>query len=257
MNRIKIMKRNFFIKIIAAAVILLCFSAAYSQTSETKANVDKKAEQKTETFIDSFMQSYKQTLDLTKIPESYFIGNYKKAIKESLFITDYDKILTEDEKFRNHCMFLDFSSLTLISKLDESNYDVKKAFGNPDGEMFPKRIKQAFEKYPKAKILLLKQDFPKIKTVSDYRSVIQDFQKVVQEIRESINTEKRDKFFNFLTANKEKLFKLGDDYKCSEDDCEGLREGTRLFDYMGLPFYFLLADDEGQLKIVKVIQPHD
>ena len=40
------MKRNFFIKIIAAAVILLCFSAAYSQTSETKANVDKKAEEK-------------------------------------------------------------------------------------------------------------------------------------------------------------------------------------------------------------------
>lgn len=251
------MRRKIFRKTIAAAVILLCFTAVYSQTSEAETGVDKKAEKKIETFVDSFMQSYRQTLDLTKIPESYFIGNYKQVIKESLFITDYDKLLTEDEKFQNYCMFLDFSSLTLISKLDESNYDVKKAFGDSDGEMFPKRIKQAFEKYPKAQMLLSRKDFPKIKNVSDYRTVTQDFQKVVQEIRRSINTEQKDKFFNFLTANKEKLFSLGDDYKCSGDDCEGLREETRLFDYEGLPFYFLVADDEGQLKIVKVMQPHN
>ncbi|MGI8467934.1 MAG: hypothetical protein ACR2N3_05725 [Pyrinomonadaceae bacterium] len=262
------MKHIIFAAINVTVVLFLCFTV-YSQNSENKITPQEK--QEVEKFVNSFMQSYYQTLDLNKVPDSFFVGDYKKREFHALFIKDFDKLLTNDEKFQNYFTFLDFFSLTLITKLDENNYDLKKTFNNSDNDkadnvdnLFPKKVLSLLQKYPKAKLLLYKENFSQVKNVDDYRGVMRDYRSIVQELRESITTETKIKFSEFLAENKDKFFKLADSFECSKnwiltsvDNCDGFPEKTKMFYYEGLPFSLLMIKDNGRLKIVKVEPPTD
>ncbi|MGI8555167.1 MAG: hypothetical protein ACR2LT_02270 [Pyrinomonadaceae bacterium] len=251
------MKRINFTIIIA--VVALCFTA-YSQTSERK--ITEQEKQEVEKFADSFMQSYQQTLNLTKVPESFFVSDYKKRNSYSYSINDFDKMLTDDEKFQNYFTLLDLVTLIMITKLDENNYDLKKTFDNSDAnkgdnedEILSKKLRLLFQKYPKAQMFFNEDEknSSQIKNIGDYRNAAQDFRSFVQEVRQSITAETKIKFSNLLTKYKDKLFELKKSFNCSKDDCEGLPEKTEMFYYEGLPFVLLIAKENGKLKIVKVL----
>lgn len=111
-------------------------------------------------FVDSFMQEYYKTYDLTKVPETFFVSDYKKRNSYPFFINTFDSLLTDEEKFQNGFMAIDLLHLGFFNKLSEANYDLKKALGvknedePSDNALFGKKLVALFQKYPKSTFFL-------------------------------------------------------------------------------------------------------
>lgn len=250
-------------RILAIIIIIILFSGftAYGQTAESKVAQET---QEIEKFIDSFIQNYKQTFDLTEVHKSFFVANYKTINSPHFFRGDLENSFTSDENFRNYSSLLDLLSLTLLTELDENNYDLNKTFKkgekiNEEYDFFSKREHLTLQKYPKAALFMHRTDISQIKNVTDYRNAIQEFHKFVQEIRKLVDEKQKDRFLKFRREFKANFFKILYSVECSKKntDCKELPEKTKMFWCEDIPFYLLIAKDKGQLKIVKIQPPTD
>lgn len=242
----------------------LCFFCFQTNAQNTEFKVSKAEEKQVADFVDSFIKSYRETFDLTQVPTSYFIDDYKKRNNLSFFIDKYDQHLTDEEKFQNYFMLLDLLQIVFFQRLKESNFDLRKMFKDAEEELdkdffFTKSMLEILKKYPKANSFMLKENFSQINNVRDFRDAIQDFRSFLQELRTTVNPDSKVKYDNTLQKAKNRFFKLDYGVECSKQVkfCGDISDKTKMYYYVALPFVFLIANLDGKFKIVMIFPPTD
>jgi hypothetical protein len=263
------MKNRNLIVIINLLTITLIFLTvvlnidAQSSKTEKQTEQEKQEEREVKKFVDSFLKSYQQTFDLTKIPKTFFVSDYQKRNTYPFFIDEYDKFLTENEKFKNGSLWIDLVYIGFISKLSEFDFNLEKFKKSLDDEnadensFFPQKMLELFEKYPKAKIFLHKNDFSQIKNVNDFRSAIQDFHNVMQILRDSLGLTEKNKLAKFFIKYRAKFIELKDISKCSKEECGETFANVKLFYYRVFTIDLMIAKDKSTMKIIKMIPAAD
>ncbi|MBX7172847.1 MAG: hypothetical protein K1X72_17890 [Pyrinomonadaceae bacterium] len=255
------MKRITFL---TANILLVLFLILTINAQNSDIKVSKAKEKQVVFFVDSFLKNYYKAFDLTKVSPTFFVDDYKNRNNLTFFIEDYDKDLTNDEKFQNYFMLLDLMQITFLEKLKEANFDLEKMYKNAENEsddnfFLSKSMLGLFKKYPKAETFLLKENFSKIKNIADFRDAVQDFRSVLQELRQSISLEIKQKYTRSLLKNKNKLFKLDYGVSCSKTEkfCGGIPDKTKMYYYDTFPFVFLIGEFNGKFKVVQIFPPTD
>lgn len=245
-------------------LLMFIFSVnAFAQNSSRELTAQEVKERAEVTaFVDSFTQEYYKTYDLTKVPASFFVSDYRKRNFYPFFVDKFDSSLTDDEKFENAAMIVDLANVVTFIKLEESDFDIEKAFNTDNDEnvneeeILPQKMRDALQKYPKALRFLDEENSNQFQSVADFRDSIKDFKSVLQELRDVLvnaSPEKRNKLNKFLTDNKENLFEFKYAFECSKDDCEGFADKTKMFYYEADLTTLLMVKDKNQLKVVKVV----
>ncbi|HRH41129.1 MAG TPA: hypothetical protein PKY82_05750 [Pyrinomonadaceae bacterium] len=257
------MKRINTILIFVLTAIIVFPINIFSQDSATKNKINKIEEKQVADFVDDFLKSYQQTFDLTKIPKTFFVSDYQKRNTFPFFIDEYDKFLTEDEKFKNGSLWIDLAYVGFISKLSEFDFNLEKLRKSLDDEnddentFFPKKMLELFEKYPKAKIFMHKNDFSQIKNVDDFRSAMKDFHSTMKELRDSLRLVAKSKLDKFFIKYKAKFIELKDVSKCSKEECGESLEKAKLFYYRVFTIDLMVAKDKSTMQIIKIIPAAD
>lgn len=236
--------------VIALSANIFAQNSAQKLTAEeTKESVEIAA------FVDSFVREYYKTYDLTKVPETFFVNDYKKRNDCPCSDEEIDKLLTDEEKFQIQFMKMDLLLLEIISDLSEVNFEPEKASNKTKADLpdfLLKRSLPFFLKYPKSMVFLEGGCEPK--NVNEFRSAMTDYKKAIQEIRNSmLNKSFVDRFSSFASKNKNEMFQLERSEVCQEDECLGFPRGTKLHYYFAMPFTLLIVKDKDQFKITNVL----
>jgi hypothetical protein len=254
------------IYIITALFILLSatFSQSiFAQTAKTQVKVltrDEIDKREVEIFVESFLKNYFETFDLTEVSGKFFVSNYKPLNTMTFFISDYDKLLTDEEKFQNGVLMIDFFSALVFSELKKVNYDMKRLEKVFTDDFMEMKLDNLFKNHAKGKIFLHRENFNQIKNVTDFRESISDFRQVLDNLRgmvlKKINypTTRKAKIFK---AKKAKLFTLEKIRECSTDECGEFPKGTKLAEITATTFYLMLVKDNQNWKIMGIFPVGD
>jgi hypothetical protein len=261
-------------KIYTIATLFILLSAIFSQsvfaqTAKKTAKVltqDEMDKREVEKFIRSFIKVYHQTFDATKIPSTFFISDFKKQNTYSFYIDIHDKLLADDEKFRNGILLVDMGYAGFVSKLSDFNFDLdklKKSFDNENAEendenvYFSKKMTALFQKHQAAKIFLHKNDFSKITNIEEFRESVSDFHSLIKELRNSIGENEKAKLSDFFQKHPEMFINFNYTQPCSKDACGEFPDSAKMFYYHVFTIGLLIAKDKDKLKIINIVPTID
>jgi hypothetical protein len=252
-------------KIYIITTLFILLSATFSQTvfaqtAKKQTKVLTQDERDASVFVESFLKDYFETFDLTKVSSMFFVSNYKTLNTMRFFISDYDNLLTDAEKFQNGVLMIDFMATLVFSELRKVDYDMKKAEKLFSADFMEKKLDNLFKNHAKGRIFLHIQNFKQITNVKEFREAIADFIVVLENLRkltlsDKLNRETRKA--KTLNAKKAKLFTLEKIRECSDDECGEFPKGTKLAEINATTFYLMLVKDNQNWKVMRIIPVGD
>ena len=247
-----------------------CPNANAQIPDDEKLTSEEQAEkQEVQKFVDSFLQSLDETKDLDKVPEKFFVADFKTRFAQNKEFSSNDELLLQlsaGERYEYNVLLFNFFHLGMMyfagtsEFKDDSDGDSDKG----ENEDYGKKMlaPEALKIVEKSKILQFwfGEDFDlEAKNIIELQDFIKDLKKVVEAQRKYLNERSvkwKEKSIQNLPKVKKKIFGKINDYGadfCEGNECEGLPEKTRIFySRATLPLALKIVKENGELKILNL-----
>jgi hypothetical protein len=204
---------KFFTAALLLAVLWSTSLVTTAQTPKTDEQIDLKAEEReVQKFADSFMQSLDETKDLDKVPEKFFVADFKTRFAEDLFPVNKKLAaqLSETERYEHKAAFLNFIYLGIMYSIGNNEEFKDDSEDENENNDYVKETlaPEAFKIFEKSKILhrLFDNSDSEIQNLVELKMVIKDL-KLLNEAQRKYLNERSSEWKEIYARNKAKLIK--------------------------------------------------
>lgn len=268
------MKRiNTILILVSLAIIFFSFDI-FAQSSVTKKAFDEKANQeeiKVKLFVKSFIKSLEKTKDIGKVPNSFFVSDFRKRFAEyqdtgdifnDLWINSkLWKNLPKSLRYEFNVLRFNFNTLPtmLVKNFDDDETTSQSYSANKDegivvfGEFFPPQV---FKVLKQTKVLSISFDNNKeINSLSEFKLLLAEMKTVLNALRIYLNKNNLSKSDSLFSAEIQDLINQA---KWSESDgfcgkckneCRRLSKNTKYIYIGGFLLRLTIINQNGRFKI--------
>lgn len=268
-----IAKNRFFVHAFVVCAFLFAAAAVCTnvaaQTAKTDEQISLKAEkQEVQKFVDSFLQSFEESKDLNKVPESYFATQFKGRFSENgeLKVNTSKELFAQfgdNERYEHNVSMLNFLYLGWMCALEKHGSKLLQDSNDSDDEYFEKTIPpKVIDLIKKNKTLhsiyVDGEDVDEITNVIELQELVADVKKIAIAQREHLDglpsgwKSKYDKNAVEARKNKEVFSSELCEKDNNDDNCKYLPENTSVIYVAAIPLALIITRENDELKVLNI-----
>ncbi|HMS38866.1 MAG TPA: hypothetical protein PKE69_01475 [Pyrinomonadaceae bacterium] len=258
--------------------LVIAFAAIQSNVNaqETVSEAEKKEVKK---FVDDFIKHLDKTKDLDKVPERFFVSDFKTRFAKNeywfqfLSSSDFYAQLSDSERFEGNVLTLNFLYLLLTSGVGSNQLNFDENMDLEDGDIdfskiFPPNVIELIKKSKKWSVFLESDDLDDEENNSELNSknytengnlaewyeLAEDMKNISEAQRLYLNGKSnqwRKRFEKNINKTRKKVHSIRVE-KCDTDVCKDLPKDFTMICNAVFPFFIHLIQENSEWRILDI-----